>query len=682
MFTFMGREVMNKAIKWIIIVAGGLIALLIIALLIVPSFVDLQSYKPKIEKMVSEATGRPFSIGGDIDLSLFPWVGFSSSDIHLGNPQGFAEKDLASLKHIEVRVKLIPLISKDIQVKRFILEEPRIVLEKSKTGGANWEGIGKKSAEAAPKPEKEETPGPAAGEGLPIAGLAVGEFAVTKGSLIWIDHSKGERKEVSDLNLTLKDVSLDRPIQLVLSAILDGQSVELKGNLGPLGKEPGKGTMPVDLSIKALKGLELDLKGKLVDPATKQQFDLALQISPFSPRKLMSALGQDFPVKTADPNALNKVAFKAQLKGNPKNVSISDGSLQLDESNLAFSMKAKDFTRPDLAFDLNLDQIDLDRYLPPASEKKTGAQMEGKKPSSDQRRKTDYTPLRKLVLDGKIRIGTLKAHGAKVQDIYLKVSAKNGLINLDPLTLKLYQGDVSSKGALDVRQDVPKSNMALQAKGIQVSPLLRDVLEKDFLEGTVKADMNIAMAGDDPEKIKNSLNGKGDILFNDGAVVGIDLAGMVRNAKAAFGLAEKGEKKPRTDFSELHSPFTITKGVVDTRQTRLTSPLLRVLAAGKANLVRESLDFRVEPKFVGTLKGQGDTQQRGGVTVPVLVTGTFSSPKFRPDLEGMLKGTLEKGISEPSELKKMLPGDTTQGTGQQSTEDKAKELIKGLPFGK
>ncbi|NIR13538.1 MAG: hypothetical protein GWN86_06135, partial [Desulfobacterales bacterium] len=76
--------------------------------------------------------------------------------------------------------------------------------------------------------------------------------------------------------------------------------------------------MPVDLSIKALKELEVNLKGKLVDPATSQQFDLAIQVSPFSPRKLMSALGQDFPVKTADPKALDRVALKAQLKGNPK----------------------------------------------------------------------------------------------------------------------------------------------------------------------------------------------------------------------------------------------------------------------------------------------------------------------------------------------------------------------------
>ncbi len=64
----------------------------------------------------------------------------------------------------------------------------------------------------------------------------MGEFAVRKGSLLWIDHSKGERKEISDVTLRLQDVSLDRPIQLALSANLDGHPLELKGILGPVGK--------------------------------------------------------------------------------------------------------------------------------------------------------------------------------------------------------------------------------------------------------------------------------------------------------------------------------------------------------------------------------------------------------------------------------------------------------------
>jgi AsmA protein len=188
------------------------------------------------------------------------------------------------------------------------------------------------------------------------------------------------------------------------------------------------------------------------------------------------------------------------------------------------------------------------------------------------------------------------------------------------------------------------------------------------------------MIGDDPEKIKQTLNGKGDLLFKDGAIKGIDLAGMVRNVKAAFGLAEKGAERPRTDFSELRAPFTITNGVFDTPGTTMMSPLLRVGAAGKANLVDESLDFRVEPKFVATIKGQGDTMQRAGFVVPVTVTGNFSSPKFRPDLEAMLKQKLETGLPESADdLKKLVPG-KDQKIETEELEETVKGLLKG--FGK
>jgi AsmA protein len=674
---------MKKVIKWGFIVAGALIALIILALLIVPLFVDVEQYKPHIEKQVSEATGRPFTLGGDLNLSLFPWAGFSLSDLHLGNPPGFEEKDFVSVKSFEVRVKLLPLLSKDIQVKRFSLEKPRIVLERRKDGQGSWEGIGKPSEEAPPAQpeEKRKAPDKEPATGLPIKSLAVAEFAITDGSLLWLDHVSGERKEISGMTLQLQDVSLDRPIGVALSLKLDGNPLSLEGNLGPIGKEPGKGTIPMDLAVKALKELEMSFKGNIVNPVETPKFDLAVEVSPFSPRKLVAALGETFPVETADPKALDRVALKAHLKGDPENVSVSDGDVDLDESKLAFSVKAKDFSRPNVVFDLNLDEIDLDRYLPPSSEEKPAEEKKAEAPSAEPK-KTDYTPLRRLVLDGTVRVGKLKASGARIEDVHMKVSGKNGLFHLDPITLKLYEGDVSSKGRLDVRQDIPQTTIDLNAQGIQVAPLLHDFLQKDFLEGTVKANVALSMAGDDPERIKNTLNGNGDFLFNDGAIVGINLAGMVQNVKATFGLAEKDETKPRTDFSELHAPFTITNGVVNTAGTSLVSPLLRVLAAGDANLVSETLNFRVEPKFVGTLTGQGDTLQRSGVTVPVLVTGTFSAPKFRPDLKGMLQKGVKEGLPQPSELKKLLPGQGTKEGEAESVEEKAKGLLKGLPFGK
>ena len=671
---------MKKVAKWIAIVLGGIIVLVLVALLIIPRFVDLQKYKPQIEEQVAKSTGRPFSIGGDLELSLFPWAGVALSDLHLGNPPGFREKDFVAIKSLDVRVKLLPLIFKDIQVKRFVIEGPRIVLEKSKEGRGNWEGLGKPPEKVEPQKEKVGAPGEKGQGELPIKGLAVGEFAVTQGSALWIDHGTGERREISDLTFRLSDVSLDSPIRLTLSAKMDGKPLSVTGTVGPLGKEPGKGTMPLDITLSALNELKVALKGHVTDAANSQNFDLSLEISTFSPRKLMTALDREFPVATSDPKALDKVALKVKLKGNPTHVAVSDGSLDLDQSKITFSARAKDFSKPDLQFKMNLDEIDLDRYLPPPEEKKPVDVKEKAPPQ--EKKKADYSPLRKPVLDGEIRIGKLKIKGARLEDVQLQVRAKNGLYTLDPFAFKAYQGDLTSKTTFDVSQDTPKTRLDLDGKNFMVQPLLKDVVGKDFLAGTTQAKIALRMEGDDPDRIKRTLNGQGQFLFQNGAIVGIDIPGMVRNVTASFGLGEKSGEKPRTDFSELDTPFTITNGLVETTKTRLASPLLRLLASGNANLVSEILDFRVEPTFVGTLKGQGDAKERSGITVPVLVSGTFSSPKFRPDMKAILDKELKQGLPSSSELTDMLKGKESKEGEPKSPEDAVKGLIKSLPFGK
>jgi AsmA protein len=310
---------------------------------------------------------------------------------------------------------------------------------------------------------------------------------------------------------------------------------------------------------------------------------------------------------------------------------------------------------------------------------------EGKeKAPGEERTKADYRPSRKPVLDGEILIGKLKIKGARLQDVRLQVHAKNGLYNLDPFAFKAYQGDLSSKTTFDVRQDTPKTRLDLDGKNFMVQPLLQDVVGKDFLAGTTQAKISLRMEGDEPERIKRTLNGGGRLLFEDGAVVGVDIPGMVRNLQASFGLAEKSTERPRTDFTELEVPFTMTNGLVETTKTRLASPVLRLLAAGNANLVSESLDFQLEPTFVATLKGQGDTKERSGITVPVLVSGTFSSPKFKPDMKAVLDKELKEGLPSSSELTDMLKGkgkESKEGEPKPA-EDAVKGLIKKLPFGK
>jgi AsmA protein len=458
---------------------------------------------------------------------------------------------------------------------------------------------------------------------------------------------------------------------LTFSALIDQKPISLEGSVGPLGQGFQIETIPMDLSLKALKQLAMRLKGSLANPLTNPAVDMDIEIAEFSPRELVAELGQEFPVKTSDPKALNNIALKTNIKADAGKASLTNGIINLDQSKLNFSATALDFSRPNLKFELDLDQINLDRYMPPPSDQPPPEKTAGKAKSTGE--KTDYTPLRRMILEGKAKIGQLTVSKARIQDVLLQIKAKDGIIKLDPIELKMYQGNATGKVELNVAKDTPKSDFKLQISDIQVNPLLQDVLAKDFLEGLTNADINLSMIGDAPELIKKTLNGNGDLRFNDGAIVGIDLASMARNVGSAFGLAKKGEKRPRTDFTELSMPFTIKNGVTNTPQSILKSPFVRIIAAGTADLVKETLDFRVEPKAVASIKGQGDEAQRSGLMVPVLVSGTFSSPKFRPDLSAAAQQKIEKQIFESKEAQKLL-----EKKELKPFEKSAKDALKGL----
>ena len=661
---------MKAFLKWGAIIVGCLVVVIIAALVLIPMFVDVAKYKPILESKVTAATGRPFSVGDDLSLSLFPWAGVSFSDLRLGNPAGFSEKEFVTVKSFEVRVKLLPLLSKDVQIKRFVLNEPHIVLVKNKKGFENWaqpKPAAKDIAEEKTAPT-ESAPG---GLGIPLSALTAENISINNGSAIWIDHTTDTRKEITDIGLILKDVSLNRPVKLIFTAQLDQKPISLEGTVGPVGAGLKEGKIALDLSLKALKQLALNLKGNLENPAISPGVDLDIELAEFSPRMLLSELGLEFPVATTDPTAISRLAFKAHIKADAKKLSLTNGNMELDQSKLNFSAAASEFTRPNLKFDIALDQINLDRYMPPKSEEpaneKTSASTEPVK------KKTDYAPLRRLILDGSLKIAQFTINNAKIEDAVLQIKAKDGVFNLDPVKLRMYQGNAAGKAVLNVAKDTPRSNINMRLKNIQIGPLLQDVMEKDFLVGATNADINLAMAGDDPEKIKKTLNGKGELQFNDGAIVGIDLSAMARNVGAAFGLAKKGEERPRTDFTELLVPFTIKNGVANTPQSSIKSPFIRINAVGTADLVKETLDFRVDPQAVATIKGQGDEAKRSGIMVPVLVSGTFSKPKFRPDLSAATQRKIEKEIFESKEVQKVLEKEELK-----PLEKKAKGLLKGI----
>ena len=79
---------MKNAVKWTLIAVGGGVTWIILILLVLPFFVDAEKYKPLLENKVKEMTGRPFTVGGDVDLSFFPFVGVSFFRSSFGQSTG------------------------------------------------------------------------------------------------------------------------------------------------------------------------------------------------------------------------------------------------------------------------------------------------------------------------------------------------------------------------------------------------------------------------------------------------------------------------------------------------------------------------------------------------------------------------------------------------------------------
>lgn len=667
---------MNKVIKSIVVIVAGLAVLIVVLLVTIPMIINVEKYTPVIEKKVSEITGRSFKVGKDLKLTLFPVAALSFSDLHFGNPEGFKKQEFVAVKSFDVEIKIIPFIFslfKDLRITRFILKEPRIVLIKNEKGKFNWEGIGKTAKDTGPvhPDDKKDITEDKTQHEFSLSSFSAGEFSIKDGSVVLIDETKKERKEISGLNLRLKDLSLDRPIGIFFSAEMDGSPLSIEGYVGPVGKAMGKGEIPVDLFIKAFRQLGITFKGSVTDAVGDPLIDMAIHVMAFSPGKLAEAIGVQLPFKTTDPGVLNTVSFKALIKGGKNFLSVADGSLRVDDSNMEFTVKAKDFSKPDLSFNFKLDKIDLDRYMPAKSGDKGEKSAKTSRPLNLEEQKIDYTPIRNLILDGNFKIGELKIANAEITDIDLKVSGKNGIIKIDPLTLNMYNGDVTIIGSVDAKNEILKSSIKLQARKIMMGKFLYDILGKDLLEGLCNTTIELGANGDNPESIKKTLNGKGTFLLTDGAVKGIDLKEMIHNTKAAFLQALGGKEQPKTDFGEIHSTFNIIKGVINTSNTALVSPYIKVAAQGKADLIKESLNFRIEPLNIKA----GEEKEKKGFEylVPVLVTGSFSSPEFRPDLKKIINKELEEKVFESSEFKKIFKDDDLK-----PLEDTAKDLIKGL----
>jgi len=242
---------MKKIVKYSLSVLAVVVSLLLLA----PFFLNIEDYKQQIEQQVEDATGRSLKIGG-LQASLFPWIGVTLDDVVLANRQGFSNRDFLKVKHLNVQVALLPLLSKELEITRFKLKSPEIFMERNAKGEGNWEDLLPVSSESVTAVEATNTSAKIQSDGesgLALAAFSAESLQLNDGTLIWQDAKSGVRMALTDVQVELDDVQLQHPVHVKVSARLNNDKIVMDAQLGPVGDLAvlDVNKLPIQLSLKS-----------------------------------------------------------------------------------------------------------------------------------------------------------------------------------------------------------------------------------------------------------------------------------------------------------------------------------------------------------------------------------------------------------------------------------------------
>jgi len=551
---------MKKALKILAWIAGTFVALLVLATLVLPLVFDPNKYKDDIARAVKQATGRELKIEGKIGWTVFPRLGISVARIELGNAPGFGAQPFAQVQSATVRIALLPLLVRRVNVDTVVVDGLVLNLAKDAAGRTNWDDLthaGKPAPTPAPAPAEKPTPGEA------LAGVAINGIEVEHGSVNFHDAAQNATYSVHDIDLSTGRIASGAPVDLRLSL----------------------------------------------------------------------ALRYDKPVKQA------KLALKSTALLAANSFALNNIDLKLDDSRLTGNFSIPDLQKLALRFELTLDALDLDRYLPSSRPPAGAPAKPADAAATAAPAELPLAALRSIDADGKLRIGKLKSFGIRTSDIALDITAHQGLIALAPAGASLYGGTYSGRTTLDARGKTPQWQFDERLEKIQLGPFLKDAQVFDRFSGEANIALKLSAAGAGTAQIERTLNGTTSVAIRDGAMEGIDIEKMesqIKQARKETGnnlgqllkaLPElKIDKNDKTKFSKLSATANVANGVVSNDDLAIEAPHVRVAGRGKIDLVAQRFD---------------DYTLRVG-DVPLIISGALSEPRIHPDWNAIGKDVIKE----------------------------------------
>ena len=728
---------MARAIKIFLIVIAALVVLLAATVFVVTQVIDPNDFKPQIREQAMTQANLDLEIPGDLAWQFWPSLGVS-----LGRTEAriAGEEELfAGINSASVGVAVWPLLFGQVEMDGVTLDGLEVNLVET-ADGANWEKIGPQDgAEEETAPAEEEQPGESGGMDIP---LTIPSVAITDGRIRYRNTTDGTDIRVEHFNFNAQDVSLEEPFPMQMSLRYQDQSdmrvdlnldttlaADLDNNhfvLDPM-------TLDADIAGMTTNPLRVHLEQKLdvnLDEDRAQVTDLLLEAAgtrttgnatvtgltgemkvagqidtePFDANAALEAIGEE-PIATSDDSALSKVALSATLDGPANSVMVNPLKVTLDSSTLSGKAGLENLETGKIVFDLNLDKITLDGYLPPQSDEEDSAAASGagggtggKEGGTTQLSEAELIPvdsLRPLLLDGSLKIGELNYDTLQASNIVFNVDAKDGVLRLTKASGDTLQGGFNASGRLDVSGNTPRISFKQNVSSMQLQPVVAMALDKDLAKGIFSMDLDFSASGNSEKALVNSAKGNASMNLADGTVRGLnlygtlvggvnDMLGRFQGLSALIPNQESGKLPAAlsedTKIIDLTTKASLNQQVanLDSLEAKLDKGTLS--GNGWMNMLTQEFDLKIgmqSPEL-------GGSKYLEDVTWPLRCQGSLAGSPAKwcgPDKEGFAKIAQQAATNAAKgKLKEKLgidaEGDTTEEVMKNAAKKKAQEKIE------
>ncbi len=629
--------------RWIVRIASGLLMLAVVLVALV-FLIPSEKVASIATAQFFKATGRTLTIEGKVNPTVWPVLGVKTGLVRIANADWSREGPMLEAQGLAIGVDMASLFGGDLKVTMIEVLQPQIILERRKDGVGNWEIV------QAAAPAQDSTMAPTD----PIAQsrrITLDYGAIKDGSVLFVDHGTGARVNLGNIEAEAKVPDFTGPATLTLSALKDGVKVAVAGRVARFDQFVSGMVGDGDWNAE-VGGSSFTFKGRMGTMPLVAEGALTADLSDLS--AVATLAGQTSPSLPQGLGAETRKLSGQMTLTNAGSFHLRDGTIVLDSNRLSGDLDMTfDRARPKLtakimAGALNLASVAGGSAAPPVAGAGTGNAVAPTPGWS--RAPIDVSALAGLDAAVSLSADSIDMGRAQLGRTRLLITLDSARMVIEARELQAYGGNlagsfvINGRGGLSVGGDLKASDVAMQ-------PFLQAVAKFDRLIGTGDMSVKFLGVGNNMAAIMASLSGSGNLKFDKGELLGLDLVGMLRTLD--IGYVGEGQK---TIFDAITGSFTMKDGVLRNDDLRFTAPYVSAKGEGRVGIGARDLDYRLTATALAKEDGSG------GVTVPVIISGAWSQPKFRLDLNALIDQNLaeekallkEKAKAEEARVKAKL----------------------------